>query len=363
MGSADPKILLVEDELITAQHLKQSLAKLGYNVVGIAATGAAALEAAERAKPDLSVADIRLRGELDGIEVAAQFQRRWGIPTIFLTALADSETLRRAQVVEPYGYLVKPFSADDLHAAIEIGLYRRDRFNQRREVSETNLHLLQRTKEDLYRLAAQLTSAQEDERRRIAMDLHDDLGQRVALVQMEIEQLQQQLPEESATPLTRSFRSIIDRVSELSERLRHISHGLHPPVLEDLGLEVALRQLADEFEDRYSIRARFSARSIPAEISKDTALNLYRIAQEALTNVAKHAGADSVDITLAGSADSLTLLVRDSGHGFNPDIAKQYAGLGLISMRQRAELAGGTLELRSRIDQGTQIIVCVPLSH
>src|SRR5579862_5386950 len=134
MGSADPKILVVEDELITAQHLKQSLTRLGYRVVGVASSGAAALEAAAREMPDLNLADIRLQGDIDGIEVAAQFQRRWGIPTIFLTALADSETLKRAQVIEPYGYLVKPFSSDDLHAAIEIGLYRKALVNQRRQV-------------------------------------------------------------------------------------------------------------------------------------------------------------------------------------------------------------------------------------
>src|ERR1700682_2592857 len=152
MSSADPKILVVEDELITAQHLKQSLTRLGYHVIGVAASGAAAIQAAERDLPDLMLADIRLQGNLDGIQVAEQFERRWGIPTIFLTAMADSETLKRAQVIEPYGYLVKPFSSDDLHATIEIGLYRKALSHQRRQVSEANLHLLERTKEDLYRL-------------------------------------------------------------------------------------------------------------------------------------------------------------------------------------------------------------------
>ena len=309
MSAANPKILVVEDESITAQHLKQLLARLGYCVVAVAASGTAAIQAAERDVPDLMLADIRLQGSLDGIQVAEQFQRRWGVPTIFLTAMADSDTLKRAQVIEPYGYLVKPFSADDLHATIEIGLYRKALFHQRRQVSEANLHLLQRTKEELYRLAAQLTTAQEDERKRIARDLHDDLGQRLALLQMEIEQLEQQSPPDTRDRLAPAFRSIVDNVTELSEQLRRISHGLHPPVLEDLGLEVALRQLTDEFEERYAVRTRFSARRLPEGIPTDTALSLYRIAQEALTNIAKHSGAESADITLAGEADSLTLFV------------------------------------------------------
>jgi signal transduction histidine kinase len=134
-------------------------------------------------------------------------------------------------------------------------------------------------------------------------------------------------------------------------------------VLEDLGLEVALRQLTEEVEDRHSVRTRFSVRGVPTGIPSDTALSLYRIAQEALTNVAKHAAADSVDITLAGEPDSLTLFVRDSGQGFNPDAVKECGGLGLISMRQRAELIGGTLEVQSGLGQGTQIVVCAPLGR
>jgi len=363
MSAADPKILVVEDEAITAQHLKQLLTRLGYRVVGVAASGLAAIQAAERDLPDLMLADIRLQGSVDGIEVAEQFQRRWGIPTIFLTGMADSETLKRAQVIEPYGYLVKPFSSDDLHATIEIGLYRKALSHQRKQVSEANLHLLERNKEDLYRLAAQLTSAQEDERKRIARDLHDDLGQRLALLQMEIEQLEQQSSGETRSGLAPAFRSIIDHVTELSEQLRRISHGLHPPMLEDLGLEVALRQLTEDFEERHSVRIRFSARRMPPGIPSDTALSLYRIAQEALTNIAKHSAAESANITLAGEPDSLTLFVRDSGRGFNPDAVKDRGGLGLISMRQRAELIGGTLEVQSGQGQGTQIVVCAPLAR
>ena len=361
MTGADPKILIVEDEFIIGQHLRQSLTRLGYYVVGVVASGGAAIEAAEREKPDLMVADIRLQGELDGIEAAAQFQRRWGIPTIFLTAVADSETLERVRVVEPYGYLVKPFSADDLHATVEIALYRKALVHQRTQVSEGNLNLLERNKEELYRLAAQLTTAQEDERKRISQDLHDDLGQRLALLQMEIERLEQRASEETRTRLALEFQSLIDHVTEMSEELRRISHGLHPAVLEDLGLEVALRQLADDFEDLHSIRTRLSVRGVSVRVPNHVALGLYRITQEALTNVARHADSPSVDITLAGAPDSLTLFIRDSGRGFNPDAPRERSGLGLISMRQRAELIGGALELKSEPGQGTQIVVCAPI--
>lgn len=361
MANADPKILVIEDELITAQHLKQSLTRLGYRVIGVASSGAAAIQSAERDLPDLTLADIRLQNDEDGIEVAAHLQRRWGMPIIFLTALADSPTLQRARVIEPYGYLVKPFSADDLHAAIEIALYRKMLFQERSLASEANAKLLERTKEELYALAARLTTAQEEERKRIARDLHDDLGQRVSLLQMKVERLERAASDDTRQRLSQEFRNIIDDVGQLMDELRRISHGLHPAVLEDLGLEVALRQLTEDFEERYCIRTRFSVRGVPPELAKETALSLYRIVQEALANVARHADASSVDITLAGDADSLTLFLRDSGRGFNPEDVKDRGGLGLISMRQRAELIGGTLELKSQPGEGTQIVVCAPL--
>lgn len=359
--NGDPKILVIEDELITAQHLKQSLTRLGYQVIGIASTGPAAIQIAEHQTPDLVLADIRLQNDEDGITVASELQRRWRLPVIFLTALADSETLQRARVIEPYGYLVKPFSADDLHASIEIALYRKMLFEQRSLASEANARLLERTKEELYALAARLTAAQEEERKRLARDLHDDLGQRMALLQMEVERLQQSLTADVRRRLNGQFRIIVDSVGELLDELRRVSHGLHPAALEELGLEVALRQLTTNFEERHQIRTRFSVRSLPAYIPKDAALSLYRIVQEALTNVWKHAEASSVDITVAGEEDSLTLFVRDTGRGFDPDQVKHVDGLGLISMRQRAELMGGTLELKSQPGHGSQIVACLPL--
>src|SRR5262245_42968407 len=104
-----PKILIIEDETITAHNLSRILTRLEYEVVSIATTGAQALEDVERYKPDLLLADVGLEGELDGISVAAQAQERWKIPAVFLTAFTDSETIRRARLAEPYGYLVKPF--------------------------------------------------------------------------------------------------------------------------------------------------------------------------------------------------------------------------------------------------------------
>src|SRR5690348_2682486 len=118
-----PKILIVEDERVTAEHIRLTLQRLGYQVIAIVANGKNAIQRAGELKPDLVLADIDLKGAMDGIEVATQVRTRWAIPTVFLTAFGDEETVRRARQSEPFGYLVKPFAEQELHATIEIALH------------------------------------------------------------------------------------------------------------------------------------------------------------------------------------------------------------------------------------------------
>ena len=125
-GPQRPKILIIEDETITAHHLRRVLIRLGYEVAGVAASGASALDLIEQRSPDLLLADIGLEGEMDGIEVATGARELWKTPTVFLTAYSDPETMRRARVTEPYGYLVKPFAEEELNATIEIALQQKN---------------------------------------------------------------------------------------------------------------------------------------------------------------------------------------------------------------------------------------------
>src|SRR5688572_24391621 len=119
-----PKVLVVDDEIIIARGLESRLTNLGYEVLQIASSGSEAMNVAEQTKPDLVLMDIVLKGEMDGIETAAQIRRRWGVPIIYLTAYTDDATLERARVTEPFGYIVKPFSERELRANIEMALYK-----------------------------------------------------------------------------------------------------------------------------------------------------------------------------------------------------------------------------------------------
>ena len=116
------RILIVEDERITSDHLRRLLTRLGYDVAGIASNGTEALEQLQHTHPDLLLADIGLRGEIDGVEVAARARNDYDIPVVFLTAFSDPETIHRARIPEPYGFIIKPFADEELHATIEIAL-------------------------------------------------------------------------------------------------------------------------------------------------------------------------------------------------------------------------------------------------
>jgi signal transduction histidine kinase len=356
-----PKILIVEDERITAHDLRRVLIRLGYQVAGVAVSGASALDLIEQTRPDLLLADIGLEGEMDGIEVATRARETWKTPTVFLTAYSDPETMRRARVTEPYGYLVKPFAEQELNATIEIALQQKSIAADREMQVQTTAQILGRTQEELSAVASRLLSAQEQERERIARDLHDDLSQRVALLQMNIESISRKLPATIRETVRAEFDSALRRVSELSRELRELSHRLHPQILDDLGLERALRELCETFEERHFITVRFSTRNVPAQIPVPIAIALYRIVQESLQNIKKHAAATAVHIALFGGATNIEMSIRDDGTGFDPQTRRNGTGLGLISMAQRAKLIGGVFEIKSNLNRGTRIHVSVPL--
>lgn len=358
-----PNILIVEDETITSHHLSSVLTRLGYHVTGIARNGAAALELIERFCPDLLLADIGLEGELDGVEVAALARKQHGIPTVFLTAYSDSETMRRARITEPYGFLVKPFVEQELQATVEIALQQKALRAEHAQEMQTNASLLVRTQEELSAVTARLFRLQEEERAEIARELHDDLGQRLALVQIAVESCWQGLPSGFKTANAPKWQSLIGDLGGLAAGLRNASHRLHPSILDDLGLTVALRQLAETFEERYSIPTNLSARSVPNKLGPQISLALYRIVQEALHNIAKHAGPEAlVTISSVGGLKQIHLTVRDTGKGFDLQ-SPPTRGIGLISMAQRAEGVGGKFEIVSSPGRGTRIHVSVPLDQ
>ncbi|MGH7180786.1 MAG: PAS domain-containing sensor histidine kinase, partial [Nitrospiraceae bacterium] len=221
---------------------------------------------------------------------------------------------------------------------------------------------LERSRQALQELALQLLRVQEDERRRISRDLHDDINQRLALLAMDIEAVERRL---SSSPdhLGRAVRVIQSRVVELSDVVRHLAYQLHPSILDDLGLPIALQRLVDEFTARSRIQGSFGHNDIPSAIPQEIATCLYRVAQESLSNVARHAAASRVDVELTRSQSGLTVTITDDGVGFDSEQPRHGPrGLGLLGMKERVALVQGDLQVVSAVGKGTkvQVVVLVP---
>ena len=210
-------------------------------------------------------------------------------------------------------------------------------------------------------LAAQLITAQEEERRRVSRELHDSLCQKLASLALDVENLAVALPA-PATARAR-LKALGARAIKVSEEARHIAYELHPSVLDDLGLVVSLKALCDEFAKTEKLRVTFKAGKLPDKIPQKIASGLYRIAEESLRNVAKHAGAKRLSVALKVRDGSLVLSLKDNGKGFLPEAVKGKGGLGLVSIGERTRIMGGTLLIDSNPGAGTQIFVSVPLQQ
>jgi PAS domain S-box-containing protein len=214
--------------------------------------------------------------------------------------------------------------------------------------------------EKLRDIADQVMTAQEEERRRIAGELHDDITQRLASLGIELGLLKR--TEARAEALELHVSQIQAQILQLSEDVRKLSHSLHPSILEHSDLAVSLEMHCREFTDRHGIPTSFTTRDAPDGVPRPVALALYRIAQESLRNVARHSGATTANVVLAGEGGKrLSLYVIDNGKGFDISKSKISPGLGLVSIEERARHIGATVTIDSMPDEGTRLSVQVPL--
>jgi PAS domain S-box-containing protein len=214
--------------------------------------------------------------------------------------------------------------------------------------------------ESLQTLTGRMIQVQEEERTRIARELHDDFSQRLALIGISLGQLWKMLPMTDVEERAR-VQEILDRTKELSSDLHSLSHQLHSSRLEHIGLGSALAGLCKEISEKYKIEVHFAGGDLRLNIPRQVALCLFRVAQEALGNVVKHSQAKGVHIELGGNASGVSLRIRDDGRGFNTERSNSDSGIGLIGMHERIRLVGGRLMVRSELMRGTEILVETPL--
>jgi two-component system CheB/CheR fusion protein len=227
---------------------------------------------------------------------------------------------------------------------------------------ESTTEALRQSHERLGDLKVGLLNAQEGERRRISRELHDDFNQRLAMLVVELENLEK-TPLLQSAEVPRSRLAVLrTRAEGISDDLRKMAHQLHPSVVEHLGLPSALRALCEEYTKQENIRIDYRQQGVVSLATPtDIAVCIYRIAQAALHNVAQHSGSNRATVNLAGGNRGIVLSVSDTGVGFDLEAARERSGLGIISMEERARMVIGRLTIRSKVGVGTRIAIEVPL--
>ena len=211
----------------------------------------------------------------------------------------------------------------------------------------------------LEKVSGQLIAAQEQERSRIARELHDDICQRLALLSMELEQANRSLNNSSAQRNPK-IDKIRQHCVEITGAVQALSHKLHSSKLEYLGIVAAVRSFCREFSEQNEVSVEFSHENVPDFVPADISLSLFRVTQEALQNALKYSGVSDFSVSLRGVAGEIQLEISDRGAGFDVEQAKWQKGLGLVSMQERVHLVHGIFAIESKVGSGTTVFIRVP---
>lgn len=342
-------VLIVEDESIVALDMAQQLTSLGYVVVARASTGQQAIDFVRELCPDVVLMDIQLMGEMDGIAAAKIIGAQLHTPVVFVTSFDARDIIDRAKLSQPYGFILKPFTTRELPIIIDMAIYKHQ--------TETKLR---HSMEQLQTLSRRVLEVQESERRRIAIELHDELGQSLTAIKINLQSAELFKDQNPAELNAENIRIVEDAI----EQIRRISLALRPSMLDDLGLTPAIRWLAEQTASRAGFDVKFHFSPQPVRLLPEIETACFRIVQEALTNITKYANANQVLIELTHHGEYLYLSVADNGLGFDPAVMQENAmqgkSIGILGMQERAMLIGGKLTIDSAIGQGCKITLQCP---
>jgi len=466
------KILIVEDQLIIALDLQNSLEGLGYEVLGIVSTGEDCINYVKKNRPDLVLMDIMLTGEMDGIATAGYLAQNLDspVPVIYLTAHSDEKSIERANLTSPYGYIVKPIEDKELYTTIEIALNRfeldmkvkaseiryRTLFEESidpiftatdeavitdvntamvklfgceknefigkdladffediviyykllrsadvsgsvgdietkmlgcsgkrldviislkkydegggglsgyqgilRDISEQKnyMDLILESKRELRNLTVHIESLREKERTDISREIHDVLGQSLTALRLDLSWLKKRI-EDSETEQLEKIAVMDGLINDIIMTVRRLSASLRPGILDDLGLSAAIEWQIDEFKKRTGYDCSVETEEL--ELPEDKAVACFRILQESLNNIVKHAGASTVAVSLKRKGAMVEMIVIDDGRGISEHERSKKGSYGIIGMRERVKALSGNFSVQSDPGMGTILTVQIP---
>ena len=425
--SSPYEIMVVDDNSATRKLLSNLLNRNGY-VVRSADSGPSAIKSVTSRLPDLILLDVMMIG-MDGIEVCRRLKSKNNsreIPIIFLSALDDTAAKVEGFLAGGVDYITKPFQSEEVLARVGTHLRLRElnerleqkvaerttelteanqalrhEINHRRqterdlqqarenlerkveertaELSKKNRQLiveieehrkteeaLRESENRLHHLSSRLLTAQENERQRISMEIHDELGQNLAFLKLQLNALAGRLTKNQGK-LKAEFNNTLNFIDNIIEEMRRISRDLSPSVLQDLKLGQSLQWMLHDFNKHTGVRMTQDIMDIDTLFDDKEQVNIYRIFQEALNNIRKHAQAQRVKAVVHKNDEKIRIEIEDDGKGFDLDemwnrhVAER--GLGIASLHERTRMLGGTFDLKTETGKGTRLSMTIPIGR
>lgn len=476
-------VLLIEDNQAVLQTMEQMLKSLGYNVPAAVTSGESALNVVRENVPDVILMDIGLKGDIDGIETAQQIYDLVDIPIVYITGASDHETIERAKMTAPYGYLIKPIQMSELRVTLDMALHKHrlelelrkqkqwldttlrnigdgvittnkharisfmnysatqitgwnaneaieknltDVLQVRQEDSEefltkftttpakgkrkartySNLVLITKSggelpvelttseirdesgqtsgsvfvvrditerkeaekrlmayQQKLRSLASVLSIIEDRERRKIANELHESIGQTLAMAKMTVANL-------ANSPLSENYEDSLHQLQETIDNsiksIRSLTLEISPPALYELGFEAGVNWLLERTEEKYNIKTVFHDKGEHDQIDRDLRTILFQAVRELVNNVVNHANANIIEVSVTRDTESISVKVRDDGEGFEMEDfttrEDMNGGYGLFSVRERLEHLQGSMTIHSTPGEGTEVTLTAPLN-
>ncbi len=354
-------ILLIEDNEGDVRLILEMLKEIGISrdllIVNSGLKDALELEI----PPDrisLVLLDLTLP-DSDGVQTVSEIRKKFPNSVIvILTGMSDEHIALSALREGAQDYLIKgESSSKELDKVIRFSTERQSIITS---LNQSNAELVA-TKEELRKLASHLQSIREEERTTISREIHDELGQQLTGLKMDVAWMKKRIDSNEKEILDK-FRDINQMIDDTVKAVRRIAYELRPGILDDLGLNAALEWHSVEFEKRTGIACSFHSGIDDTVLNKDIVTSIFRIYQESLTNVIRHSKATSVKSTLEADPESFILNIQDNGKGFDQKDAGNKHTLGLLGMRERSSMMSGTLKIESIPNMGTSIVLKVPKS-
>lgn len=369
-------ILIVDDTPVNLSIVVEFLQSVGFGI-RIARSGEKALERVRYNHPDIILLDVLMPG-IDGFETCRLLKAKKAtkdIPVIFMTSLTSVEDKVKGFEVGAVDFVTKPLAQEEVLARVtthlrilELTKNLKAKHEQLKITSQAEtarlFEAVSQQREQLRTLTTRLTDIQEAERKQLARELHDELGQALTATSINLAAIEKEIAGNGSEALINRLNESIELTAVALDQVREMSLNLRPPMLDDLGLVPTLRWYGKRFAERVGVKTKFKISSLDYRLPPEMETTLYRIVQEGLTNVARHAQATKVILSLRMKNNKICAVIADNGQGFDLETrinsTNLYEGAGLLGIRERVTLLGGEFDIQTGLDQGTTLTITMP---